>query len=249
MPKPYAGGMALTDDAIAKIKVKIISGEWSPGDRLPPEHVLGDQLGISRNSLREAVKALAFLGVLDVRHGGGTYVTSLEPEILMTSLAFLTDMHDDRGLREMFHIRRVLESHAGREAARTATAEEVQALRDELKTADEISTTSAYLEHGAEFHRVLCNISGNRYLTALVTSLAARPLFDRVTIEPLTAETINSTVREHSAIVAAIAQGDADRAAALIEQHVAEIDFWVRDSDGTPLRNSLGSMPAAHGTN
>lgn len=223
--------MALTDDAIAMIKAKIVSGVWNPGDRLPPEHELGEQLGISRNSLREAVKALAFLGVLDVRHGGGTYVTSLEPDILLTSLAFVTDMHDDRALREMFHIRRVLESHAAAEAARTATADEIQALRDELKTVDEIAQAADYLAHGAQFHRVLCDISGNRYLTALVTSLIARPLFDRATAEPLAHATVARTVHEHEAIVEAIASGDAARASELIEQHVAEIDYWVRDGD------------------
>ena len=225
--------MALTDDAIAKIKAKIVSGEWGPGDRLPPEHELGEHLGISRNSLREAVKALAFLGVLDVRHGGGTYVTSLEPDILLTSLAFVTDMHDDRALREMFHIRRVLESHAAEQAARTATPAEVEALRSELKSAADITDSADYLAHGAQFHRVLCDISGNRYLTALVTSLIARPLFDRATAQPLSPETIDRTVSEHTAIVEAIARGDAALAASLIDQHVAEIDYWVRDGDVT----------------
>lgn len=227
--------MALTDDAIAKIKAKIVSGVWGPGDRLPPEHELGEQLGISRNSLREAVKALAFLGVLDVRHGGGTYITSLEPDILLTSLAFVTDIHDDRALREMFHIRRVLESHAAAEAARTATPEEIQALRDELKPGHELTDAAAYLAHRSQFHRVLCDISGNRYLTALVTSLIARPLFDRATAEPLGAATVERTVCEHAAIVDAIASGDAALAATLMEQHVDEIDYWVRDGEEDPV--------------
>lgn len=225
--------MALTDDAIAKIKAMIVSGTWGPGDRLPPEHELGEQFGISRNSLREAVKALAFLGVLDVRHGGGTYVTSLEPDVLLTSLAFVTDMHDDRALGEMFHIRRVLESHAAAEAARSATAEEVQALRDELKPVAELTDPAAYLAHGTRFHRLLCDISGNRYLTALVTSLIAQPLLERVTLDPLHTSIVERTVAEHLAIVDAIAAADGAAAAALMAQHVDDVDYWVPQGEAS----------------
>ncbi|MES2866630.1 MAG: GntR family transcriptional regulator, partial [Actinomycetota bacterium] len=73
--------MAVTDEAIEKIKAMIVSGELSPGDRLPPEKELSERLGLSRNSMREAVKALEVIRVLDVRRGDGTYVTSLEPHL------------------------------------------------------------------------------------------------------------------------------------------------------------------------
>ena len=74
--------MAVTDEAIDKIKEMIVSGELGPGDRLPKESDLADRLGLSRNSLREAVKALSLIHVLDVRQGDGTYVTSLDPRLL-----------------------------------------------------------------------------------------------------------------------------------------------------------------------
>ena len=71
--------MPVTDVAIDKIKDMIITGELAPGDRLPKEAELAQHLGLSRSSLREAVKALCLIRVLDVRQGDGTYVTSLEP--------------------------------------------------------------------------------------------------------------------------------------------------------------------------
>ena len=73
--------MALTDEAIDKIKGMITSGELGPGDRLPKEADLAERLGLSRNSLREAVKALSMIRVLDVRQGDGTYVTSLAQRV------------------------------------------------------------------------------------------------------------------------------------------------------------------------
>lgn len=70
--------MAVTDEAILRIKEMITGGQLAPGDRLPPEKELSEQLGLSRSSLREAVKALEVIRVLDVRRGDGTYVTSLD---------------------------------------------------------------------------------------------------------------------------------------------------------------------------
>src|SRR3982751_4630385 len=75
LPAFGKGDMALTDEAIEKIRAMITSGELRPGDRLPSEPELGAQLGLSRSSLREAVKALSLINVLDVRRGDGTYVT------------------------------------------------------------------------------------------------------------------------------------------------------------------------------
>ena len=73
-------GPSVTEGAIDRIRELIVSGSWGPGDRLPKESELAAQLGLSRNSLREAVRALSQLRVLEVRQGDGTYVSSLEPD-------------------------------------------------------------------------------------------------------------------------------------------------------------------------
>src|SRR5580658_1913842 len=92
-----AGGprVAVTDEAIEKIKAMIVSGTLRAGDRLPKEADLAAELGLSRNSLREAVKALSLVNILDVRQGDGTYVTSLEPTLLLEALSFIVDFHRD----------------------------------------------------------------------------------------------------------------------------------------------------------
>jgi DNA-binding GntR family transcriptional regulator len=83
---------ALTDQAIIKIKDLILTGEFQAGSKLSREQDLAQKLGLSRNSLREAVRALALIGVLDTRVGDGTYVTSLDAELLMTDFAELADI-------------------------------------------------------------------------------------------------------------------------------------------------------------
>ncbi len=104
--------MALTDEAIDKIKQMIVSGRVRPGEKLPREADLAAELGLSRNSLREAVKALSLINVLDVRQGDGTYATSLAPSLLLEALSFIVDFHRDDTVLEFLEIRRILEPAA-----------------------------------------------------------------------------------------------------------------------------------------
>src|SRR3978361_1938388 len=95
----------------------LLSGELKPGDRLPPEKELSDVLGLSRSSLREAVKALEIIRVLDVRRGDGTYVTSLTPDLLLAAMSFAVDIHQDSLMLELFEVRHILEPAAAALAA------------------------------------------------------------------------------------------------------------------------------------
>src|SRR5918993_2103991 len=104
--------MAVTDEAIEKIKGMIVSGALRPGDRLPKESELASELGLSRNSLREAVRALSLIRILDVRQGDGTYVTSLEPHLLLDALSFVVDFHRDDTVLQFLEVRRILEPAA-----------------------------------------------------------------------------------------------------------------------------------------
>lgn len=106
----YEFHLAVTDEAIHKIKEMILSGELRPGDRLPPEKALSESLGLSRNSMREAIKALEVIRVLDVRRGDGTYVTSLEPRLLLEAMSFFVDLQDDSSVLELFAVRRILDA-------------------------------------------------------------------------------------------------------------------------------------------
>src|SRR3954469_16792864 len=109
---------ALTDQAIAEIKNLIMSGEFAADSKLPKEADLAQRLGLSRNSLREAVRALSLIrvvqaarglslmGVLEPRVGDGTYVTSLEPELLLTGMGFVSDLLTGPTLLELHQVRR-----------------------------------------------------------------------------------------------------------------------------------------------
>ena len=102
----------LTEAAIAKMREMIATGELVPGSRLPPEADLATLLGASRNTVREAVRALVTARVLDVRRGDGTYVTSLRPELLLEGIGAAVELMQEGFSLELIGVRRILEPAA-----------------------------------------------------------------------------------------------------------------------------------------
>ena len=98
-PRHWRFVVSVTSKAIESIRAMIRSGDLSPGERLPPEQELADRLGVSRGSLREAVRALSQINVLDVRRGDGTYVTSLAPSELLSGMVFAMELIQTQGSR------------------------------------------------------------------------------------------------------------------------------------------------------
>ena len=164
--------VALTDQAIAKIKDLIMSGEFAADSKLPKEQELAQRLGLSRNSLREAVRALTLIGVLEPRVGDGTYVTSLEPELLLTGMGFVSDLVSGDTLLELHQVRRILEPVATGMAATRLTDEDYAALDDCLERMDVAETTQAFIAADEEFHRIIVAASGNSTLASLIQHLS-----------------------------------------------------------------------------
>jgi GntR family transcriptional repressor for pyruvate dehydrogenase complex len=220
--------MAVTDEAIEKIKEMIVSGSLRPGQRLPREADLAAQLGLSRNSLREAVKALSLIRVLDVRQGDGTYVTSLEPSLLLDALSFVVDVHHDATVLEFFEVRRFLEPQAVALAASRIGEDEVAALREHLSRVSAGSTYEELVANDLEFHRRIAVASGNSVLCSLLESLAGPTMRGRIW-RGLTQEGAwERTHAEHHAILDAIADRQPDVARAWAEVHVAGVEQWLR---------------------
>ncbi|MFE6735018.1 FadR/GntR family transcriptional regulator [Microbacterium sp. NPDC057650] len=223
--------MAVTDEAIEKIKAMIVSGELGPGDRLPPEKELAERLGLSRNSMREAVKALEVIRVLDVRRGDGTYVTSLEPHLLLEAITFVVDLHDDDSLLELFAVRRMLESQATGLAAGNATAEQAAALQEEVASVDSDTVSlDDLVAHDMRFHREIVRLTGNDYLASLIESLSSQTVRARVWRGLTEQNALDRTLSEHRAIADAIAQHDSALATSLATAHIAGVERWLRQA-------------------
>jgi GntR family transcriptional repressor for pyruvate dehydrogenase complex len=220
--------VAVTDEAIAKIKEMILRGELRPGDRLPPEKELSERLGLSRNSMREAVKALEVSRVLDIRRGDGTFVTSLEPKLLLEAISFVVELRDGDTLLDVFEVRRVLEAHAASVAATRATPTLHAALAAELASVRHSMDIEALVAHDTRFHAAIAATCGNSYLSSLLENMSSQTVRARVWRGLTEVGAVARTLHEHSALVDAITDGDADLAASVMTTHIAGIERWLR---------------------
>ncbi|MGC0327605.1 GntR family transcriptional repressor for pyruvate dehydrogenase complex [Streptomyces sp. SAI-170] len=236
--------MPVTDEAIEKIKEMIVGGELRPGTRLPKEADLAERLGLSRNSLREAVKALSLIRVLDVRQGDGTYVTSLEPGLLLEALGFVVDFHQDDTVLEFLEVRRILETHAAGVAARVMPDEEIARLRAVLDSLPADAGLDELIANDLEFHRRLAAGAGNTVLCSLLEGLSGPTVRARIW-RGLTEEgAVARTVEQHRAICDAIAARRPELAQAWATVHLAGVEQWLRDTLGS-ADSALPPMPCA----
>ena len=220
--------MAVTDEAMLRIREMIVAGELGPGDRLPPEKELSDRLGLSRNSLREAVKALEVMRVLDVRRGDGTYVTSLSPAQLLEAISFVADMHRDDSLLEILAVRRVLESWAAGVAASAPDRDHVAVLHTMVDDARALDTIEQLVDHDLAFHREIVRVTGNAYLLGLIDGLSSGTVKLRIWRGLTEENAVNRTINEHAAIADAIDRGDSALAQALTTAHIGGVESWLR---------------------
>lgn len=221
--------VALTDDAITKIRGMIQSGELPPGARLPTEQQLSTQMGLSRSGVREAVKVLESAGVLDVRRGDGTYVTSLAPRLLLEGLGFAIEMLRDDTLLEVMEVRRMLEPVATSLAAVRMSDSELdelgKILEDMRGAADD---AERLIEYDAAFHRTVIAATGNETLTSLLDGLSGQTLRARVWRGLIEGNSAHITLSEHEAIYRALRRRDQLLAHASALLHVNTSETWLR---------------------
>jgi DNA-binding FadR family transcriptional regulator len=222
--------MAVTDEAIDQLKEMIISGRLRPGDRLPREADLAGDLGVSRNSLREAVRALSLVRVLDVRQGDGTYVTSLEPALLMDALAFVVEFQRDSEVLHYLEVRRVLEPAAAAMAARRITPQEAADLRRHATRAVPGMPVEDLVRNDLEFHRRIASIAGNPVLAALIESVTGPTTRARVWRGLTQDDAHRRTLAEHLGIVDALERHEPEIASARSLVHVSAVEDWLRQS-------------------
>lgn len=166
--------VSVTMRAVDSVRSMIRSGELRPGERLPPEKELAVRLGVSRGSLREAVRALAQINVLDVRRGDGTFVTSLAPSELLAGLSFAMDLLQTHQVDEVLEVRRMLFPGASALAAQRVTDEQLAAMNvvvDELEVAEDVARVAALQR---EFQSLLGEATNNETLSSMLMAVQTR---------------------------------------------------------------------------
>lgn len=235
--------MSRTDDVVNGIKRMILEGKLRPGERLPVEKELAETLGVSRGSLREGIRALAILGIVKVRQGDGSYITSLDVSRLLAPMGFVVDLQGDGQVRHIHAIRRLLESEAARLAATRITED---ALADAKAVLDEAEHILSHAPHEHErmvetdiaFHRIIARHTGNPVLVGMIESLVSRTVRDRLWRSLREEGADYRTHEEHVAIWRALSVRDPECARVRMANHLLGIEeslHHLPGDGGAPL--------------
>ncbi|MEV7632469.1 FCD domain-containing protein [Microbacterium sp. NPDC089318] len=220
--------MSALDTALHGLRALIADGSLRPGDRLPSEGELCERLGVSRGSLREGIRMLAALGVLETRHGSGSYVGDLNAGDLIGSLSLTVGLLPLDAILELYELRRALEAHAASLAA-ARMDDEVLAELDTLLTrleGTEDDDEQSSLDH--RFHMRIAEVAGNTALASLLAVFRARSRAYRIFSTDSAAEIKTMSDAGHRAILRGLTSRDPVAASAAAAGHVAQTEYWLR---------------------
>ncbi len=218
----------LSTTAVERIKAFILEGKLAPGSRLPGERELCERLGVSRSSLREALRVLEVMGMIEIRPRSGTYVKDPTSDIIHVPLLPWLATHRET-VRQIFELRQLIEPGAAALAAQRATPEELEALQQTLVDMEsciaEDNLVGAILAD-AEFHHVITEATRNEYLVEFTDNIAhfleeGRKASLRVPGQPQRA------LAGHREIHEAIDRGDGEAARAAMEKHLRDAWFYI----------------------
>lgn len=217
----------VAQSVVNRILDLVRTGMLRSGDRLPSERELINILNISRPSLREAIRALSTLGVVDTRHGGGAYITNLEARTLLAPLDFFLSL-SQANLADVFESRRVVEIEIVRKAAASATESDTEALNGMLIAHEAVLTDPVgFRILDARFHARLSEIAGNSVLERIAYGLYNMGLdIRRRATENVSL--IRRSLGEHTRIVRAIEAHDVTAAGDAMAAHLDHIEASTR---------------------
>ncbi|MBT2582848.1 FadR family transcriptional regulator [Planococcus sp. ISL-109] len=219
---------------VEQINVLCLEKNLRPGDRLPSERDLATLFGVSRNSIREALKGLESRGVIEIRQGGGSFLAASKRDMLGNELGTHIDETKALLIDEMLELRRAFEVEAASLAAQRATAENLEAIRQVLaQMAGAANDPELGVQADLDFHLQVANATKNQLLIDLMETLSIRMEENiRATRRHrfTDASRHQDTLKEHEEIYLAIADGNSELAKQLMNRHISRIRLELHRS-------------------
>jgi len=217
------GRNKISDQIINQILLSIRKGELKVGDRLPSEAELTEQLGVGRSSLREALRALSMVGIINVRHGKGAYVNA-DPESLALYSLEWKDIKKQQKVQEIIEARMHLEQVIVQLVIEKADEEDFRELRDRLKYMQSLrNEREAYIQADLAFHFALAKASHNSLMLSFYYNIRhiMRTWLER-TMPQIYQQDRDITEQQHSDLLQAIEARDLAKAQTVIRQHILQ---------------------------
>jgi GntR family transcriptional repressor for pyruvate dehydrogenase complex len=214
------------EEIVRQIKAMIAEGRLKSGDQLPPERDLAEKFVVSRTSVREALRALESLGLVEVRPGEGTFVKEISVEALIEPLA-LVIMSQREAIGELFEARRLLEPSIAALAARRATPDELQEMERILaEQAKEVAAGRTGLTQDGQFHAAIASAARNQAITRIVHAIM--DLLAQIREESLnTPGRPTRSHQDHRRVLEAISRRDDAAAAQAMRDHLVAVEALV----------------------
>ena len=219
----------LSQRIVAQICQLIRQGQFRPGDRLPPERELSEQLQVSRASLREALRALEISGIVEARHGGGTYVRDFSELEVISPLALVLEASDDI-VGDLWEARVIFEPSIAALAALRATTIDIEALAAIVERQsgefDGADGNERAVSLDREFHSAIARASGNE-VALRVLHLINQLLQEGQRHFITSSERRSHAYRCHREILCAIREGEPHLARTAMLQHLQEVEEFI----------------------
>ena len=215
--------------AFREIRAYIIRNGLLPGDLLPTEHEMSEKLGVSRNVLREAIKSMELMGMVQACPGRGTVVREFSLDFVFQNVLFFTVGGEDKSVREMFGIRRMLELSYMRQAFHMLTSDDIDVLRECVQKMHESGEDNylAFTEADRKFHTTLFRGLNNSVLNSLMESIWA--VDEGFELEKKSPHLVTS-ISKHEAIVKSLEEYDYRAFARAMEIHFSSGKYLKPDS-------------------
>ncbi|NHF60094.1 FadR family transcriptional regulator [Flavobacteriaceae bacterium TP-CH-4] len=208
------------DSIIMQLRDLINKGTLKPGDKLPPERELAEQLAVGRGHVREALKKLEFYGILQTRPQSGTTVAHLGIRLLDGLIANVIQL-EKNDFEALIETRGIMESGAAFLAAQRATREDIRQLEQILDRYKQGALNgNPAMDEDMLFHLKIAELSGNRVLQSLISLIA--PEVHQLSSQKgtCTPKRLKAAVKEHGEILKAIQTGDASKASEAMRNHM-----------------------------
>jgi GntR family transcriptional repressor for pyruvate dehydrogenase complex len=207
------------EEVVDMIIQRIRSGILMVGQKLPPERVLAEEMGVSRTSLREALRALESMGYIYSVTGGGNYVNSVSIAHVLSPLSAMV-AQDKQFAADIIQVRQHLDVHMAACAARNASRQQVSQIYSAiLNMQSEIEGGGTGIEGDNQFHMEIARASGNKAFALIVELIAELLAESRKATLDIPGQPAKS-IEDHLAIFEAIRDGDEERAAAAMADHL-----------------------------
>jgi len=238
---------SVVEQAIGKIYELIVAQNLKENDRLPPERQLSEMLGISRNSLREAIRVLDVLGIIRVDQGSGMVIDATKvSDVVTRHLSFALLLNRDK-LVELFEARLVVETECAGFAAARATPAEIAALRSAYEKLVEFRTERAKgIQYELAIHALIAKAAHNAVLEKILSSLRQVLRESRETTVPSSGVT-SATVESQGKIIDAIGRHDQIAARAFMYEHIAAVAERVKKGAEAVAATATGKADGTAG--